>query len=369
MFKRSVSATVKDDDDLENVTESFLRDHEFAEITWIPSHRKVVFTSIDRVPVDTPGDGLCAKIGIPARVRDIETAASAWFGNIFIGKDDTFQAEEDVDALCHVIEQIIISHVAIGGGFLNDEKNFTRYPVIGFNHRMQASGGCQGSHSIQENKLETCTPTKVLDKNETICTWDRRVQTTLGFDVELRVPMSLLWEAIKDLKKIRDLNPRSLCDVSGIFIRSIKKSKAYLGHVDDVVAFELKSYRPRKRGTPKWNEDVYEEIEQMVIEKYGGGLHWGKSGGYLFGGLTKKVVSFNKFLKVKDKFDVHGVFSNEWTNGLFGIGGDRVEELRAGCALDKMCKCREDKHCAPNKGYYCKEGKVWKNARVCRKIN
>ncbi|GLJ25490.1 hypothetical protein SUGI_0488080 [Cryptomeria japonica] len=111
-------------------------------------------------------------------------------------------------------------------------------------------------------------------------------------------------------------------------MRSIKKSEVYLGPKEDVVTLDMMNYRSRAAGTPKWNEDVYQEIEQMIIEKHGGVLHWGKSGGYLFQGLAKRATNLEKFLEVKKKFDSSGLFSNEWT-----------------------------------------DGKVWKKARVCTKLN
>ena len=271
-----------------------------------------------------------------------------------------------MDAICNLVANRTIQIAPNGLGFLNDGKRFTGYPVVGFNHRMQTSGKCE---EIPEQIDESCTPTQILDKNETTCTWDRRVHRTLVSDVEVRVPVSQFREAVKDVKKIRDLSPQRMCDSDLISLRSIKKSEAYLGPSEDVVTIELLTYQLREEGTPKWNEDVYQEIEQMLIEKYGAGLHWAKSGGHLFGGLAKRTVNFEGFLKVKERLDPAGVFSNDWTDGLFGLEGKNVEELRDGCALDKMCKCREDKHCAPDKGFLCKPGRVWDRARVCRNIN
>ncbi|GLJ25483.1 hypothetical protein SUGI_0487880 [Cryptomeria japonica] len=57
MFKRSVSVTVKDDYDLEKEVEIFLKAHAFADINWLPSHRKAVFVANDRVSVVVAGDG------------------------------------------------------------------------------------------------------------------------------------------------------------------------------------------------------------------------------------------------------------------------------------------------------------------------
>ncbi|XP_057845590.2 L-gulonolactone oxidase 2 [Cryptomeria japonica] len=364
MFKTSFSASVKDDNDLEKEAESFLRASEYADIKWFPSHGKAIFVTNQVVSVDVPGDGLNMAVGSPITAMSVETILGygllKWEGKrarAISRCDDEIQANEDVDAICNEVEQVF-SSATKGSGFLNDGKQFTGYPVIGFNHRMQASGGCQESHPNYQDNQKSCTPTKILDKNNTVCKWDRRLHTNVVFDVELRVSMFHLHEAIEDIKKIRDLSRSSLCDrsyfsVSGIFMRSVKKSGAYLGPAEDQVTLEVQTYRPRKAGIPKWNEDVFQEIQQMVIEKHRGVLHWGKSGGHLFDGVAKRAVNLEKFLEVKDRFDPSGVFSNDWTDGLFGIGGRRVEEFRDGCALDKMCKCREDKHCAPEKGYFC----------------
>lgn len=164
-------------------------------------------------------------------------------------------------------------------------KGFTSYPVIGFNNHMQATGGCQDYSHKQEPNPNLCTPSKILDANQSICSWDRRVAGLKGNDDEIYVPLRRVREAILDIKRIRDLNPEALCElevVEGITMRSVKKSKAYLGHSEDVITFEFEYLRGRDAETPKWNLDVFEEIQQMLVEKYGGTLHWGKSGGTCF---------------------------------------------------------------------------------------
>ena len=76
MYKRSLSTVVRDDGDLENKAESFLRTHEFADINWIPSHGFVVYIPIDRVPVSVPGEGLNSIIGSATTVDEIQTKAN-----------------------------------------------------------------------------------------------------------------------------------------------------------------------------------------------------------------------------------------------------------------------------------------------------
>ena len=47
----------KDDNDLEDEALVFGDQHEFADITWYPSQRKVLYRIDHRVPSTTPGDG------------------------------------------------------------------------------------------------------------------------------------------------------------------------------------------------------------------------------------------------------------------------------------------------------------------------
>eukprot|EP01018_Ginkgo_biloba_P015420 Gb_11230 [translate_table: standard] len=365
MFKRSVTLSLEDDVDLENKIEEFLRNHEFGDVWWYPAHGKVLWGEIDRVPVSDVGNGInkMSQLGQPTTVEEAEQIG------III---ETIDLTQDTEQLCNLTENTMNTRVATGGGFMNDANGFTKYPVIGFNNLMQATGGCQDYSHKQEPNPKVCTPDTILDKNESICSWDRRVGGVKGYDDEIYVPLSRIREAILDVKKIRDLNPKTLCElevVEGISMRSIKKSEAYLGHSEDVVTFEFEYLRPKDAKTPRWNSDVYEEIEQMLVEKHGGTLHWGKSGGYLFGKTARRAVNLHKFLQIKKRIDGDGLFSNDWTDGVLGIGGKEVEVFRDGCAVEKMCKCREDKHCAPEKGFLCRPGRVWKKARVCRMVH
>ncbi|GLJ06034.1 hypothetical protein SUGI_0030600 [Cryptomeria japonica] len=361
MFKRSVSLSLEDDAGLEDRLESFLRGTEFANIYWYVGHAKAFLGKIDRVSVNTPGNGINKSSYQPNTVAKVEQSAA---------KYDAYEANEDLVTLCNDTGKSMNNRVATSGGFLNDGENFTGYPVVGFNHLMQAAGGCQDYHQKRDNQ-SSCTISKITDQNQLICSWDRRVKSRQTFDLEIRVPLSRAREAIIDVKKIRDLNPNALCALegSGIVMRTIKKSEAFLGPPEDMVTFEVIYYRYRKAYVPKFNMDIYQEIEQLLIEKYGGNLHWGKSGGHLFDGLAKRTVNLPKFLMVKKKLDPQGLFSNDWTDALLGLRGKKVEILKKGCALEKLCKCREDIHCAPDKGYLCKPGQIWKNARVCRKSN
>ena len=69
------------------------------------------------------------------------------------------------------------------------------------------------------------------------------------------------------------------------------------------------------------------------------------------------------------KYDPDGLFSSDLTDKILlqsGGGSMNGEKEDAGCALEGMCVCEEDRHCAPSKGYLCQPGKVYSQARVCR---
>uniref|UniRef100_A0A0D6R656 L-gulonolactone oxidase n=1 Tax=Araucaria cunninghamii TaxID=56994 RepID=A0A0D6R656_ARACU len=363
MFKRSVSMKLVDDDGMEDMIIDFVKKHEFADAWWYLAHGKLLLMEIDRVGVDVNGNGVnkLQQLGQPTSVAEAEEIGTTL---------NMIESTRATTLLCNLTETMMNARVSTGAGFLNDENlGFLKYPVIGFNNRMQATGGCQHYSHTQEPNPMICTPDRILDQNQSICSWDRRANGVKGFDLEIYVPLRNLREAILDMKKIRDLNPQSLCElefVEGVTMRTVKKSEAFLGHSEDVITFEFEYLRSTHWGTPKWNMDIYDEIEQMLVEKHGATLHWGKSGGYLFDGTGRRAVSLDKFVQVKNRMDPHGVFSNDWTDGVLGIGGKTVQVFRDGCGLHKMCKCSEDRHCAPHKGYFCRPGRVWKEARVCR---
>ena len=214
---------------------------------------------------------------------------------MFWHADDTFEAEKDAEGLCAQSEQSMENKVAKGGGYLNDDKTFTGYPVVGFNDLMQTTGGCQDYHPLQRHsESSSCKPSTITDKNQSICPWDRRAEGRIKYDLEIRVPLSRARDAMLDVKRIRDFNPQALCAVegSGIGMRSVRKSAgAFLGPAEDMVTFETSYYRSPEVFVTAWNMDVFQEIEQMLIEKYGAACTGGNLGAIcLTGWLIKPLV-------------------------------------------------------------------------------
>jgi FAD-dependent oxidoreductase len=104
------------------------------------------------------------------------------------------------------------------------------------------------------------------------------------------------------------------------------------------------------------------------VFKYGGLPHWGKNRNLVFNGALKKYKNAGAFLRVKEMYDPLGLFSNEWADQVLGLKGE-VNIIKEGCALEGLCICSQDIHCAPRDGYLCRAGKIYQDARVCALVS
>eukprot|EP01018_Ginkgo_biloba_P000295 Gb_06793 [translate_table: standard] len=346
MFKRSIRNIKKDDIDLEKNIVEFGMAHEFADLTWYPGQRKVIYSVDDRVSVNETGEGVNDFIGF----RSTLTATLA----IIRAAEELQEATKDAKGKCMSANIQSGTILGIGSGLKNNGLIFTRYPVVGYQNKIQSSGSCLNS---PEDALLTA------------CAWDPRIKGEFFHQTTIAISLSKIKDFITDIKKLRDINPNSLCGIelySGILMRFVKASSAYLGIEEDCLDLDITYYRAHNATTPRLNEDVLEEIEQMGLFKYGGTPHWGKNRNIAFEGVMKKYSKGGDFLKAMKKYDPDGLLSSEWTDGVMGIGKVGVIIMKDGCALEGLCVCSEDRHCAPEKGYFCRAGRVYTDARVCR---
>ncbi|KAJ1414750.1 L-gulonolactone oxidase, plant [Sesbania bispinosa] len=346
LFKRSLTYLTKGDSDLGDELISFGRKHEFADVTWYPSQQKAVYRLDDRVSVNTSGNG--SYDFIPFRSTLSATLA------LFRTTEELQEATRDANGKCITAKLTTATLASSGYGLTNNNGLFLGYPVVGFNNRMQSSGSCLDS---------------LNDGLITACTWDSRIKAEFYHQTAFSIPLSVVKSFIEDVQKLVKLEPQALCGLelyNGILMRYVTASSAYLGKTEDAVDFDITYYRSKDPLAPRLFEDILEEIEQIGLFKYGGLPHWGKNRNLGFVGAIKKYHNADRFLKVKMEYDPRGLFSNQWTDQVLGLK-EGVTTLKDGCALEGLCICSQDSHCAPNKGYFCRPGRIYEEARVCRR--
>ncbi|CAI0432240.1 unnamed protein product [Linum tenue] len=347
LFKRSLTYMQKDDKELGDEAIAFGSKHEFADLSWFPSQGKVIYRIDDRVPSNAVGNGIYDFIGFRA------TLSSALA--IIRSVEDIQESTKDADARCLSGKLLSSALDSAAFGLTNDGLTFTAYPVIGYHNHLQASGSCLDSAS---------------DGLITACPWDSRIKAQFFHQTSFSIALSDAKDFIHDVQTLVALDPRSLCVIdqyNGILIRYVTASNAYLGKQEDGLDFDLTYYRSKDPAMPRLFEDVLEEIEQMAVFKYGGLPHWGKNRNVAFEGAMRKYKQGEEFVRVKEEYDPLGLFSSDWTDQVLGLRGGLMI-VRDGCGLEGLCVCLEDRHCAPGEGFFCRPGKVYKNARVCRNI-
>ncbi|KAI9093978.1 hypothetical protein K1719_026976 [Acacia pycnantha] len=344
LFKRSITYEMRSDSDLGEELIRFGKEHEFGDVSWYPTQKMAVFRVDDRVPINHSGNGVYDSIEFRSTPAS-ELASSR-------ASEEHQEATRDVNGKCTDARSVTWSDFSSAYGLTNNGKNFTGYPVIGKNNRMQSTGTCLDS---KEDALRT------------ICPFDSRLKLRFFHETSFTIALSKIPSFIKDVEKLFELDPKSLCGLElygGILMRYIKASSAYLGRTGDSLDIDFVYYKTKDPFTPRLYEDFFEEIEQMGLFKYGGVPHWGKNRNVAFKEVINKYPNANKFLSVKRKYDPQGIFSSEWTDQILGLK-EGVMIMKDGCALEGLCICSEDRHCAPSKKYYCRPGKVYKEARVC----
>nr|GMD95155.1 probable L-gulonolactone oxidase 6 [Ipomoea batatas] len=324
MFKRSITYIGKDDANLGDEAVVFGSQHEFGDITWFPSEHRVLYRIDDRVPTNTPGDGLYDFLAFQTTdsVSLIEDRNA----------EEIQESRNDANGKCAKAITSRVMTEAVGNGLKNNDS--------------------------KEDGLRTA------------CPWDPRVKGSFFHQTTFSISLSKVKGFIEDVQKLANLEPKAMCVLGlygGVVMRYMTASSAYLGKQDNSMEFDFIYYRSKDPLAPRLYQDVLEEIEQLGIFKYGALPHWGKNRNVGFLGAINKYAKYREFLKVKKKYDPTGLFSSDWSDQILGLK-DGLTITKEGCASEGLCICSEDSHCAPSKGYFCQPGKVYKKARVCTKI-
>jgi L-gulonolactone oxidase len=96
------------------------------------------------------------------------------------------------------------------------------------------------------------------DGLQTVCGWDPRIKSIFFFQNGISISVSKIGQFLSDVRKLRDMNPNSLCGVelyNGFLMRYVKASSAYLGKQEDSVDIEMTYYRANDPNTPRLDED------------------------------------------------------------------------------------------------------------------
>lgn len=199
-----------------------------------------------------------------------------------------------------------------------------------------------------------------------------RPQGIFVFNIGVSLPFTKVGAFIRDLRRLAKLRPEAMCSLEaygGVWMRFVKGTgSALLGLTHDSVDIDITFRRATYAHAPRMHQDVLDEVEQMAVLKHGGAPHWGKGRPATFagvGGEPETYPGLAHFLRVKRAMDPRGLFSNAWTDAVLGVRGS-VARLKPACALEGLCVCSRDEHCAPYAGYFCHPGLVYKQARVCR---
>ncbi|PIM99226.1 D-arabinono-1, 4-lactone oxidase [Handroanthus impetiginosus] len=347
LFKRSVTYMTRNDSNLGEEAASFGRLHEFADFMWYPSQKRVVYRIDDRVSSNTSGNGLNDSPGFRSTASLVVSTLRT--------TEETQESLRDVDGKCINGRSTTSTLRTMAFGLTNDGILFTGYPIVGYQNRIQASGTCLDSHE---------------DARITVCPWDSRIRGLFFHQTTFSIALSKVKNFIKDIQKLVALEPKSMCGLdlyNGILMRYVTASSAYLGKQEDALDFDITYYRSRDPLIPRLFQDILEEIEQIAVFKYNALPHWGKNRNVAFQGAIQNYKNANEFLKIKQMYDPLGLFSNTWTDQVLGLK-DGLSIEKEGCALEGLCICSRDIHCAPKKGYFCQPGKVYEKARVCAKV-
>ena len=310
------------DDALEQNIEAMVREHDYARMMWFAGNGRFVFDYLDRVDISTPGESrhnLWSSTGSIFR----------WVGDIPYRVLNTAPLRAQCDG-ARVRSNLWIPPF--------DAVDSPRDEPVGWSHEMLGS---------------ICEPGR--------CPWDRpKVKSRT---MEAAIPLRYLPAWMADVRALLAVQ-RACFPILGIYMRFLKGTDRWmaLNNGDDTVAIEIHVPKIFDETRLERSSDVYSEILQMTVNKYGGRPHWGKNTAPYFEMLgPQQFPRWNEFLALQAEMDPAGLFQNRLWRTM-----TKQESSRQfpGCVLSGQCICEMDSDCG--EGYRCDQGHIEDTARVCR---
>ena len=310
------------DEDLEFFIEDLVRSHEYARVMWFAGNGRYVADYYDRVDNEVPGrsrHNLWSSTG----------AAFKWVGDIPYRVLNGAPREAQCDSALLRSKYWVAPIRAVES---------PRAQPIGWSHEMLGS---------------ICAPGD--------CPWDRPKVKSRTMEAAFALDQLQAW--MGDVRSI--IARRRACfPILGIYLRFLPASDRVMAinYGRDTVAFEIHIPKVVTEDRFEQSADVYDEIMQMTLYKYGGRPHWGKNSTPFFTHLgPQEYPEWNAFLELKRGLDPTGLFDNQiWRQMTDGA----PIQAYPGCVLARDCICNEDAHCGA--GYTCAQGDVYTAAQVCR---
>jgi len=310
------------DEGLEQRIESLVRAHDYARVMWFAGNERYVLDYYDRVDSETSGRSR----------HNLWSSTGSVFR--FVG-DLPYRALNQLPLRAQCDGALLRSQVWLAPIKTIDSP---RSNPVGWSHEMLGS---------------TCSSGE--------CPWDH--DKVRSRTMEASFPLRRLPEWMAEVRAL--LSKRRACfPILGIYLRFSKASDRWLGfnYGEDMVSFEIHIPKIAAETYHERSADVYDELMQLTLARYDGRPHWGKNSAPLFVGIgERQYPRWADFLELKRELDPQGLFENKiWRQ----MSGEAAIRPFAGCALSRSCTCSEDLHCGD--GYYCDQGVLFSEARVCR---
>ncbi len=319
-FKVEAQVWSDEDDELQDEVLNIARAHYGASVTWFPGQKHYTVTAFNKVSNDHPGNAHNGQVEVNILKR--------W------ALPELFKTANKLHPLICYLEKERFKMKA--KGYFTDR----------FAHRVDNPVGW-----VHNMVYFPCR--------------DKCPLGSLPYQLEeIAIATKDLNAFIVDAKSLLELDPTCL-PLNGIYFRFGKPTRGALSMASarETVYVGIEYLRNPLGNQFPQGYDVIQELEQILIKKYGGRPHPGKNTLPMFDGVREAYPRLAEFEAFRGEFDP----DNRFENGSYRRLRDGLEVARKdfGCVVKDGCYCKVDTDCP--KGLKCVAGLVESEARVCRK--